>query len=234
MKKGNITTKVICGSILLIFGILWILNTAIFHFRFSFEGWWTLFIIIPSLCGVITARQKATPAFFLGVGVIMLLCSQNVLWWDDVWKYILALVAITWGISLILNKADDGFQNDKTVDEDIKNINRDKCHLRQYNITFCERTEDLFGQYFEGADISVSFAGATLDLRRAEILDGAVISVNCIFGSLTLLVGEDIIVKNAIKTTLGGVNNARRTDITPGAKTIYLEGACSFAGVEVK
>ncbi len=73
----------------------------LFQFELFFNGWWTLFIIVPSLVSLCTERFKFGSLFMLALGVIMLLASQDVFGWDVAWKVILAAFFINIGLSII-------------------------------------------------------------------------------------------------------------------------------------
>ena len=74
----------------------------LFDFELFFDGWWTLFIIVPSLVGLFTkSNEKFTDLFMLALGVILLLASQNVFGWDVAWKVIVAALLVVIGLSII-------------------------------------------------------------------------------------------------------------------------------------
>ena len=61
MKK---TTVILWGAVLIIIGALFAMNALGVGVDLFFEGWWTLFIIVPSIYNVISASVR-TPATFL-------------------------------------------------------------------------------------------------------------------------------------------------------------------------
>ncbi len=97
------TKSIIWGIAILALGIYFggkALN--LFNFELFFDGWWTLFIIIPSLVSLFTDKDsKFTNLFMLALGVILLLAAQNVFGWDVAWKVILAALFIVIGLSII-------------------------------------------------------------------------------------------------------------------------------------
>lgn len=86
---------------------------------------------------------------------------------------------------------------------------------------------------YDGGAISVLAGGVELDMRRAEVSDGAVINVFALMGGITLLLPDDVVVKNRVRGLLGGTEDTSRPD--PAAnKTIYIDGLCVLGGVEIK
>ena len=80
MKK---TKGIIWGLVIIALGVLWGLNEAnVLSFTLFFDGWWTLFIIIPSLIGLITDKDKKGSLICLAIGVLLLVNC-----YFDLWQY---------------------------------------------------------------------------------------------------------------------------------------------------
>jgi len=90
------------------------------------------------------------------------------------------------------------------------------------------------GKEFPGADLDLMFAGAKLDLRGANIVDGAILNVKTLCGGLELWVSPDIYVEVHSVCFAGGVANHVMSRPNPEAKTIVLNANCYFGGVDVK
>ncbi len=219
----------------MLFGIGWVLDlTNVINI--TFEGWWTLFIIIPCLIGFVTTKHKSSSLIGLGIGVLLLLCMREVILWEDFWKYILCLIAIVWGITLIFSRKSpwNDSKHDKKTVEELKQIKEDGRYIRQINVNFGKQLFEFAGQPFEGADVRINFGFASIDLRNAELLDGAVITVDCHFGGLEIRPGRDVLVKQAIDSSFAGVETSCDAMSGEGCKTIYIKGKCSFGGIEIK
>lgn len=58
MKKQ--LSGIIWGAVLIMVGVLLMLSAfQVVDFNLFFDGWWTLFIIIPCLAGIVTENDKA-------------------------------------------------------------------------------------------------------------------------------------------------------------------------------
>lgn len=237
-KKRKImsnTGKIITGAALLVFGSVWALE--ITHvINISFEGWWTIFIIIPCLIGVFSSKHKTAPLIGLGTGVLLLLSTRGVIAWNDFWKYIICLTAIIWGIMLLFNrKSLPGISSpDKKTVKEVKQINQDGRMIRQISTTFGKQLYEFSGQRFEGATVETSFGFVGLDLRNADILDGAIVDIDCNFGGMEIRVDKNIQVKHAVETSFAGLEYNELPHPIENAKTIYIKGKCSFGGIEIK
>lgn len=228
----NRTSKIIGGIALLAFGIVWALE--LFGLiRISLEGWWTLFIIVPCFVNIFNDQNKTGSVIGFGIGILLLLAARDVIYWADIWKFMVCLVAVVWGISLLFfsKKSSCGHCHTESVPQDIV-MDGDKMH--KIDVRFCKQDYRYSGQRFEGAEVHTSFGYACLDLRNADIMDGAVISLDCNFGGIEIRVDKDVCVKTDINTTFAGVDCDCTTQQLGSAKTIYVKGQCNFGGIEIR
>ena len=90
MKKVN---TVIIGILFIIVGVIIGLNSfGITNINIFFSGWWTLFIIIPAINGIISDDEKLGSIIWLIVGIILLLGCQDMISFDIIWKLMLPLI----------------------------------------------------------------------------------------------------------------------------------------------
>ena len=226
------TSKIIGGIALLAFGIVWALEL-LGVISISLEGWWALFVIVPCFVNIFSDRHKAGAIIGCGIGVLLLLAARGIIPWNDIWKYMLCIAAVVWGVSLLF------FNNKKGCShchngEQATPVVLDGSKLHKIDVSFGKQDYSYYGQPFEGADVQVSFGFVGLDLRDADIRDGAVISVDCSFGGMEIRVPKGVCVNNGIDTTFAGVDCDCCTQPTDGCKTLHLKGHCNFGGIEIK
>lgn len=116
MKKvGNI----LWGVVLIILGVIIGLNaTGVTNINIFFRGWWTLIIIIPSIIGLIKNDSKLWSFIWLIIGIVLLLCTQNILSFSLINKLIFPFILVVIGISLIFKDV-----TGKKIKEKIKKMN---------------------------------------------------------------------------------------------------------------
>ena len=99
MEKLN---RILWGLVFIVLGIVIALNALeITDINIFFKGWWTLFIIIPSLIGLIKNSDKVWSLIFLIIGIILLLAAQGILSYTIIYKLVFPLILVIIGINLI-------------------------------------------------------------------------------------------------------------------------------------
>ncbi len=225
MKKiGN----VIWGVLLIAVGLIIALNAMnITNIDIFFDGWWTLFIIVPCGIGLITEREKTGNLIGVAVGVFLLLCCQDVLSFSLFWKLLVPAIIVIIGLKMVFsglfgNKANEIITKMKADG----NTPKVGCAI----FSGCDLRYD--GEIFEGAELTAVFGGVECDLRNAVIEKDCAIKVSAIFGGIDILVPENVNVKVNSTSLFGGVSN--KTAACKDAPTIYVSGTCMFGGVEIK
>ena len=221
--------NVLWGIVLVIVGVIIGTNSfGLTNINIFFDGWWTLFIIVPCFIGLFTDKDKTGSIIGLLVGVILLLSFNGIIDFDTIWKLLLPCIIVIIGLSLI-------FKNvfNTKVNEEIKKLNSSKKDNKEYFAAFSGQNIDLSNEEFIGTDINAVFGGVKLDLRNAKIDKDALINASGIFGGVTILVPEDVNVKVKSTSLFGGVDNKIKNDNT-NSKTIYINATCLFGGVDIK
>lgn len=106
MKKNNYV-GIVLGLLFLVIGAGYLAEAVgiIEEFTIFFDGWWTLFIIVPCFCGLLSkGGEKVGYLIGIAVGLFLLLSAQDILDSDKLWALILAAVCVLIGVSLILPK----------------------------------------------------------------------------------------------------------------------------------
>ena len=224
MKNIN---RILLGVALLAIGIIFILNTAgVTDVDVWFSGWWTLFIIIPNLVGIFTEKNKVGNAFGLGIGILLLLCAQNVLEYDIIWKLLLPLAMIAVAIKLIIG----GFKKKKPGKAAKIGV---EGETHEGTVIFGAREMRFDGQVFEGCELNVIFGGIECDLRGAIIERDCHIKATAIFGGVDIILPKNVNIHINSTSVFGGVEGGR--SVNPDATvTVYVDSTAIFGGVDIK
>lgn len=224
MKK---ISNIIWGIVLISLGIIFALKTfKIVDFDIFFDGWWTLFIIIPAFFGLFVEREKTGNIICLAIGVFLLLCSRDILDFSMVWKLLVPAIIVIIGLKLVLSEL-FGKKGNKTM----KELKRNGREPRTVRTIFSSQNIELDGEWFDGARLVTAFGGIDCDLTKAIIEKECAIYAAAIFGRVTITVPDEVNVKVESNSIFGDISN--RTSDCPDAPTIYVSGTCLFGKVEI-
>ena len=227
MKK---VSKILWGVAFIVAGVIIALNAfGITDIEIFFDGWWTLFIIVPCLIGIFSEKDKLGNIIGLSVGVFLLLCCQNVLDFDILWKLAVPAIIVVIGLKLIFgavfgDKATKILESSRQSGENIKT----GC------ATFSGQNLNFDGERFSGAELTAVFGGVKCDLRNAIIERDCAINATSIFGGIDIFVPDYINVKVNSNSIFGGVSQKNRHPDIQGAVTVYVNATCMFGGVDIK
>lgn len=232
MKK---VSSIVWGIILIALGVILGGNAlGIFDVNVFFNGWWTLFIIIPCTVGLITDNGGRTGHLIgIVVGVCLLLACQDVISFGKLWKLLLPAIIVIIGLSMILKNTFS-----KKFDDAAKKLNEKINKDDEAGAVFSGQNINMAGEEFKGRNVNAVFGGLKLDLREAKIKEDVIINASAIFGGIEILVPDDMPVKIKSNSIFGGVSDKRNVKIDEKAKnkkpTIYINGMALFGGVEIK
>ncbi|MBR3236779.1 hypothetical protein IKF92_03860 [Candidatus Saccharibacteria bacterium] len=230
MKK---VSPIIWGIAIIALGIILAGNAFNwFNIDLFFEGWWTLFIIVPSAISLITEKDKLSSLGFLAAGVILLLAAQNVFSYDVAWKVILAIFLVMIGLTIIVKSM---FHGDaaKEIEKKINDL-KDEKKMDSQSAVFSGNDRVYKDEVFSGSNLLAIFGGVDLDLRKAKFNKDTVIKAFCLFGGIDVKVPEDVRIVIRSGFIFGGIEDERKSDKAKGKYTIYVDAAGAFGGVNIK
>ncbi len=204
----------------------------LFELNIFFDGWWTLFIIIPSLIGLITDKEKLANLGFLAAGVILLLAAQNVFTYDVAWKVILAVFLVATGLSITIKSLFHS-KTDQEVSKKVAEATKDGKSMDSQFAAFSGTDRIYKDEIFTGSNIAAIFGGAKLDLRHAKFDKDTVIKAFALFGGIDIIVPNDIKIKLKSGFVFGGFSDDRKNPTNKSQYTIYIDAAGGFGGITI-
>ena len=220
-------SNIFLGLILILLGVVIGINSlGIAKIDIFFEGWWTLFIIIPCFIGLIKDEDKKGSIIGLIIGVLLLLSARNILDFAIVLKLIIPIILVIIGVSFIFK---DTFN--KKVNDEIKKLNNK--NEEELCATFSSQNVKVDDE-FNGINLTCVFGGIKYDLRDAKIKKDTLIKACSIFGGIDILVPENVKVKVKSSSIFGGVDNKSKNSAKDDSCTIYIDATCVFGGVDIK
>lgn len=220
--------RIIWGIIFVAAAVVIALNSfGIINFDIFFDGWWTLFIIVPSFAGLIENKNKMSSLSGLAMGILLLLCAQDILNWDIIWKIALPIIIGVIGIKMIVSS----FRKEKTS-RIVNNIKIEGRDMQSGFAVFSGTELNFDDVVFDGAELTAVFGGVECDLTKAIIDRDCVIKVSCAFGGIDIKVPDNVKVVNNVACIFGGVDVDKSNNNAP--YTLYIEGVCTFGGVDIE
>ena len=219
--KHNIVIRAYLGLAAVAIGSLLLLrNLHVISFDYWGELWggFLSFLLILVGCIILVKRSRwIWGLLFLSAGATIGLRALHIVdvnFWQIVWPILFIAV----GSAVLFSLVKDG------------KISKTKA--KHMAAAWSGQSEKVEGKY-TGGTVSSVFGGVDLDLRQADIKDGAVIEVFVLFGGVDIIAPNDVVVKNEATAIFGGVDDKTN----PGAKakkTLYIRGECFFGGIELK
>lgn len=225
MKK---VSNVLWGIVFVILGVVVLLNSLeITNINIFFNGWWTLFIIVPCFIDLFKNQDKTGNIIGIIIGVLLLLGCNDIINFDILWKMIVPIILVGIGISLIFKNSLKKEIKDKINDLNKKNTGKEYC------ATFSGQNLNFQDEEFNGCELSSIFGGIKCDLRNAKIKKENIINCTAIFGGITIIIPKDVNVKVVSTSIFGGVDGKNKYS-SDAKNTIYINATCLFGGVEIK
>jgi predicted membrane protein len=210
---------------------------------FRIRVWWPLILIVIGLLHLFHHRRIFDFASWLliGLGVIFLLTTNDIIDKHEIWKYWPILLVIL-GISIVFNRGrvfapryygkidlkkgevKEGDESRATSDDRIDE-----------STMFGSISKRVTTKSFKGGSISVIFGGAEIDLRSAQLAEeGAVLDISTIFGGVDIRIPESWMVQTRSSAVLGGVDaKYSNTEVNIG-KRLVINASAIFGGVDIK
>lgn len=227
MKKRN---TILWGIVLVIAGVFLALNSLeLIDFNIFFDGWWTLFIIVPCFIGIFTDANKFSNFIGLCVGVVLLLYFQNFISWDLISKLIAPFIIVVVGIKLIFNAL-----RVKKSTPVVEPVSAKGGAMPSAFAAFSGQDVKFDNETFTGGEYCAIFGGIKLDLANAIIPSDCVIKTTAIFGGIDIFVPDNVNVKINSASIFGGMADKKQNRASDTNVTLYVQGFCMFGGVDVK
>lgn len=231
MKKFR---NILWGVLLIILGLIFGGNAlGITNIDIFFDGWWTLFIIVPCFIGLFNESEKTGNVIGLLIGISLLLVCRDLLDFDLLIKLLVPVILVILGISIIFKDVIQGKVKNE-IKKEIQKISEKHKQNEEYCSTFSGQDIRFDGEVFKGAELTAVFGGINCDLTKAIIEEDVVINATAVFGGVDILVPNNVKVKIKSSSIFGGVSNKKVHSEEQDAKIIYVNAICLFGGVDIK
>ncbi|WP_296559594.1 LiaF domain-containing protein [uncultured Acetobacterium sp.] len=222
-RVGNL----LWGLLLVVIGLGFAGNVfGLWNFELFFNGWWTLFIIIPCAISMVQNGVQLWNTIGLGIGVLLFVSAQGFFNGELLGDLIFPIIIVAIGLSIIFK--DRLSKNAKQIE------GMTKDNLPDYSAVFGGQEINFPSEAFYGATVSAIFGSVSLDLRQAIINEDIYISATAVFGGIDMLVPSNVRVEMSTTPIFGGASNKANRPLGENPPTIYLNSTNIFGGTEVK
>ncbi len=205
--------KILFGLILVAIGVVIGGNSLEFwDFELFFDGWWTVFIILPGLFALFQ-KQWISGLISIAIGTGLLLAANDIIPWALLGP--IALIAV--GLCFIFARTPKNQKDARPVQN-------------SYTAIFSGNDSVVTGEVTK-IHVRAIFGGVELDLRQATVSDDAIIDCLCLFGGIDIIAPENVSVTVSGTPIFGGIENKVRGDFE---KTLTLNCVCAFGGVDIE
>ena len=233
--RNNGTSGLFGGVLGAAAGVLFWISVGLWNIR-SFDGWWTLFLIVPGLAGLISYGFNIASTCLVLLGTWLLARAQGWLPYpiadNLIWVVILLLIGLNliFGHGRMHNRMPP---NDAVVFDGVRGA-YDSGNTVNYSAIFGSVQVSNNSADLRGGTVSAVFGGAKLDLRSAVPVNGAVIEANAVFGGVELYVPQNCRLQVNGVPFLGGCECMAQRPIDPALPLLTIRYTAVFGGVEIK
>jgi len=224
------TEKTLWGVALITLGSIIGLNALdIIDIDLFFDGWWTLFIIVPCFIGLFSNYYKKGNLIGLIFGILLLINAQDLITWRVLWGLMITVILITIGLSIIFGPIlrDEAVEK---IDELNKKFNDKENGV--YSTVFASDKVELPKKEFTGCKANATFGEMFLDLRSAKIKENSVINANAVFGSVKIVTPKDVNIKVNSSSIFGEVKDKSIKDEN-SKNTISINASAIFGEITI-
>ncbi|HZJ77180.1 MAG TPA: LiaF domain-containing protein [Clostridia bacterium] len=226
----------------------------------TFDGWWTLFMIVPAIGSMISTGITFWNSLLLGAGVWLFVFEQNILSERQFRIIGLSVLFLAFGAWLVIssfknNKKSNGHNVDYSHDHSFNSETKSDRQYKQTNdgnskkfknANFdTSRSPDYFALFSSGEHINCSpdlvggsatavFGGLSIDLTGVNISKNVYFQTNAIFGGVDIYVPTGMRVEVNGMAIFGGCDNLAPSIYDENLPILTIKYFAIFGGVDVK
>lgn len=232
-------TKILFGVVAIAFGIIYFGDVFSFWSIGSFEGLWTLIIIIPAIGNMLSSRINYLNSAFLLFGIWLLISEQNWLEREMLNGITISVALVVFGTALIVSEIKKKRRSDSQEVE--------VTHQSNFNKNASESTSEkpsffaAFGlnqgrsvtNNLGGGDATAIFGGVELDLSNAVPKGNVTFNCNAIFGGIDIIPPKGYKIETTGVSLLGGCDNKIKDTGIDGLPIFTIKYFTFCGGIDI-
>ncbi len=227
MKKGAVS--VILGLIIIACGVFYGGQALGYWagYKVTFDGWWTLFIIVPCILSIFTSGINIFNSLGTGIGVLILLSEQHIFENDLGYKLIIPFVLVVFGLSILLKRP---IRLNKEGNSGVFAGSKGE----NFFAVLGGNSPQFNGVDFRGANVYAIFGSVEMKLQNAIIRRDCVINTYSVFGGAEISLPKNVKVIVNSTPIFGGVDNQFVSEANENPPTVLIRAFTVFGGTEIK
>ncbi len=217
----SVVTRAVGGLIIFGLGLFFLLhNTGVIDAGTFTADWWPLIIIAAGVLLLVGSLHSLAGWFLVALGGAYQLKELDVVDFEP-WAVVWPLIIIFVGISILFRQSYKGEHVNKGERDDLTAILGGTSSINT-------------SKKFKEARVTAILGGGVLDLRKANIADGALVEVFGFWGGVEIVVPKDVIVKKQINNILAGTEDKTDQEINKDSPTLTIAGDLIMAGASIR
>ena len=230
-------SRILWGLCILLFGVGMILYATGVIQNLLFDGWWTVFLIIPGIAMLFQRGCRTGGSVLVLLGVYFLLREQQVIHFRLSWPLILGIILVYIGIVLLFGwlfhpkaRKDNTrscfpFQN--------QNGSVDFNDFPSYQAVFAGVERNNASKALRGAKGNGVFGSLKMDFTGAQLNGDAQIELHAVFGEVQIRVPQNVRLLVNAAPVFGSVENHAVRQEDPSLPQLILDATAVFGSVEI-
>lgn len=222
----------------------------LFDLSLTFDGWWTVFIIVPALIAMVRSGINLGNLIVLAVGVILLLDAQRVFPQHLSWRFILPVVLCIVGVRLLFGGSGFACCSGKRAGKaggqpggasprpgegpGTASASSGDSSYKTASVLFGGQEIGYGTGNFSGATYSAVFGGLTINLHDVILTGDVVITATALFGGIELVLPDNVQLVCNVSPTLGGTEIKTPPSRDPNAPKVIVNGSVTFGSIEIR
>lgn len=208
-----------------------------------FDGWWTLFLIVPGLLSILRRGFNWGSGIIVTIGLIFLLDSQDIVNSRIMWRLVFPLMLVAIGISIIVSF----FRKDKSTvrveyasDERENNYNSGERHYKsdtsqnpKYSTVFGGGEVRNNSDNLKSVTVEAILGGFDVDLRGAKITEDMDLNITVVLGGIDVYLPENVEVIIVSGTPVLGGLSFRENKVAQGAPRVRVTYVTILGGADI-
>lgn len=240
MKKN--TSSYVFGGVLILLGIVFAgraLN--IFRFNLFFDGWYTLFIIVPCFISLFRNNSDRSGSLIgLSIGILLLLSAQDFIQWRMFGPLLLAVIFIIVGCKMLIPKKvvkeehfnfnEDGSNPNMTQSTEDTTQNANAFHgqqaYSQANYSYTYQNTQNAGQGFQGSDFQKEYQNTNKNTSN-----GMPFACTAVLSGRDLRFDNEVFPGAVLSAVLGAIELDLRNAII--RENVVIEAKTVLGGIDI-